>query len=317
MCAEYGNGNDDDTIRACADMFGWLYGEGQKRAKRIAHYAAHRQGPGEQGHPGAGRAARLRAAPADRVRRMRSRSCSCSARLGKAAGETAEKCIKLFRALGIWLILGTQIPDKDSLPPGITRNINTRFCLSVADQIANDMILGTSMYKLGYRATVFEPVTEAGWGILAGIGKPGARRSFSIDNDQAAKVMARAIEARAAAGVLPEPRRRPGPPGRGRAGRRGRHLARRGRRRLERDPAGTPRAACARRPTPGGSPPSSPPPCPATASPPGRSAAASTARPSTGAARPAPTSSTPSPNVTGTGAAANRPAGASASAFPR
>jgi len=70
---------------------------------------------------------------------------------GKAAGETAEKCIKLFRALGIWLILGTQIPDKDSLPPGITRNINTRFCLSVADQIANDMILGTSMYKQGYR----------------------------------------------------------------------------------------------------------------------------------------------------------------------
>jgi S-DNA-T family DNA segregation ATPase FtsK/SpoIIIE len=122
---------------------------------------------------------------------------------GKAAGETAEKCIKLFRALGIWLILGTQIPDKDSLPPGITRNINTRFCLSVADQIANDMILGTSMYKQGYRATVFEPVTEAGWGILAGIGKPGARRSFAIDNDQAAKVMARAIQARAAAGVLP------------------------------------------------------------------------------------------------------------------
>ena len=27
-------------------------------------------------------------------------------------------------------IIGTQIPDKDSLPTGITRNINTRFCLS-------------------------------------------------------------------------------------------------------------------------------------------------------------------------------------------
>jgi S-DNA-T family DNA segregation ATPase FtsK/SpoIIIE len=67
------------------------------------------------------------------------------------------------------------------------------------------MILGTSMYKLGYRATVFEPVTEAGWGILAGIGKPGARRSFSIDNAQAAKVMARAVEARGAAGALPAP----------------------------------------------------------------------------------------------------------------
>jgi hypothetical protein len=92
---------------------------------------------------------------------------------GKAAGEVAEKCIKLFPALGIILVLGTQIPDKDSLPTGITRKINTRFCLSVADQVANDMILGTSAYKLGYRATVFESVTEAGWGILAGMGKLG------------------------------------------------------------------------------------------------------------------------------------------------
>jgi S-DNA-T family DNA segregation ATPase FtsK/SpoIIIE len=39
VCAEYGSGNDDDTLKACADMFGWLYGEGQKRAKRIKHYA--------------------------------------------------------------------------------------------------------------------------------------------------------------------------------------------------------------------------------------------------------------------------------------
>ena len=204
VCAEYGNGNDDDTIRACADMFSWLYGEGQKRAKRIAHYASIGKAPENKVTP------ELAALPgsglhplvvfADEIQEL-----FLFGKLGKAAGETAEKCIKLFRALGIWLILGTQIPDKDSLPPGITRNINTRFCLSVADQIANDMILGTSMYKLGYRATVFEPVTEAGWGILAGIGKPGARRSFAIDNDQAAKVMARAIEARAAAGVLPEP----------------------------------------------------------------------------------------------------------------
>jgi S-DNA-T family DNA segregation ATPase FtsK/SpoIIIE len=117
----------------------------------------------------------------------------------------AEKCIKLFRALGIILVIGTQIPDKDSLPTGLTRNINTRFCLSVADQVANDMILGTSAYKLGYRATVFEPVTEAGWGILAGDGKPGARRSFYVDNDKAAAVMARAIDLRSGAGVLPAP----------------------------------------------------------------------------------------------------------------
>ena len=204
VCAEYGNGNDDDTVRACADMFSWLYGEGQKRAKRIAHYAAIGKAPENKVTP------ELASLPGSGLHPLivfvdEIQELFLFGKLGKSAGETAEKCIKLFRALGIWLILGTQIPDRDSLPPGITRNINTRFCLSVADQVANDMILGTSMYKLGYRATVFEPVTEAGWGILAGIGKPGARRSFSIDNDQAAKVMARAIDLRGAAGVLPAP----------------------------------------------------------------------------------------------------------------
>jgi S-DNA-T family DNA segregation ATPase FtsK/SpoIIIE len=211
VCAEYASGNDDDTLKACADMFGWLYGEGQRRAKRIKHYAELGKAPENKVTP------ELAALPgsglhplvvfADEIQEL-----FTFGRIGKDAGETAEKCIKLFRALGIILLLGTQIPDKDSLPTGITRNINTRFCLSVADQVANDMILGTSAYKLGYRATVFEPGTEAGWGILAGMGKPGARRSFYIDNDQAARVMARAIEARAAAGVLPEPTDTPARP---------------------------------------------------------------------------------------------------------
>src|SRR5204863_147331 len=84
-------------------------------------------------------------------------------------------------------IIGTQIPDKDSLPTGITRNVNTRFCLSVADQTANDMILGTSQYKLGHRATTFKPGPppegEAGWGILRGIGETGARRAYRIDSE--------------------------------------------------------------------------------------------------------------------------------------
>jgi S-DNA-T family DNA segregation ATPase FtsK/SpoIIIE len=204
VCTEYGNGNDDETLQACADMFDWLYGEGQKRAKRIAHYASIGKAPENKVTP------ELASLPGSGLHPLivfvdEIQELFLFGKTGKKAGETAEKCIKLFRALGIWLVLGTQIPDKDSLPTGITRNINTRFCLSVADQVANDMILGTSMYKLGYRATVFEPVTEAGWGILAGIGKPGARRSFAIDNDQAARVMARATDLRAAAGVLPAP----------------------------------------------------------------------------------------------------------------
>ena len=38
VCAEYGNGADDDTLTRCAAMFDWLYEEGQRRAKRIDHY---------------------------------------------------------------------------------------------------------------------------------------------------------------------------------------------------------------------------------------------------------------------------------------
>ena len=317
VCAEYGNGNDDDTLTACADMFGWLYGEGQRRSKRIEHYYQLGKAPENKV------TAELAALPGSGLHPLvvfvdEIQELFLFGKTGKAAGETAEKCIKLFRALGIILILGTQIPDKDSLPTGITRNINTRFCLSVADQVANDMILGTSAYKLGYRATVFEPVTEAGWGILAGMGKPGARRSFYVDNDQAAEVMARAIEAaRRRRGRCPPPPTDRDRPGCGRARRRSRRLARRGRRRLERDPAGTPRAACGPEVYARWEPAQLTTALSGYGIRPGRSAAGSTARPSTGAARPAPTSSPPSPNVTGTGAAANRPGGASASAFPR
>jgi S-DNA-T family DNA segregation ATPase FtsK/SpoIIIE len=123
---------------------------------------------------------------------------------GKEAGEVAEKVIKLGRALGVILLLGTQIPDKDSLPTGITRNINSRFCMSVADQVANDMILGTSAYKNGYRATIFQPEVDAGWGIMSGSGKTGSRRSFYIDTRDAARIVERAISYRVKAGTMPD-----------------------------------------------------------------------------------------------------------------
>jgi S-DNA-T family DNA segregation ATPase FtsK/SpoIIIE len=202
VCAEYGNGFDDDTLARCAAMFDWLYTECEKRAKRIAHYASVGKAPENKVTP---ELASLKGSGlhplvvfVDEIQEL-----FLSAH-GKKAAEVAEKVIKLGRALGVILLLGTQIPDKDSLPTGITRNVNTRLCLSVADQIANDMILGTSAYKNGYRATVFQPVVEAGWGILAGLGKPGACRSFYVNTAEAEKVIARAIAARTEAGTMPE-----------------------------------------------------------------------------------------------------------------
>lgn len=203
VLTEYGNGFDDDTLARCAAMFDWLYDECERRAKRIAHYARLGKAPENKVTP---ELASLKGSGlhplvvfVDEIQEL------FLSRFGKQVGEIAEKVIKLGRALGVILLLGTQIPDRDSLPPGITRNVSTRFCLSVADQVANDMILGTSAYKSGYRATVFEPITEAGWGILAGMGKPGARRSFYVNTTDAAKVVARAIALRVKAGTLPDP----------------------------------------------------------------------------------------------------------------
>jgi S-DNA-T family DNA segregation ATPase FtsK/SpoIIIE len=202
LLSEYGNGFDDDTLAACAGMFDWLYQECQHRAKRIAHYARLGKAPENKVTP---ELASLKGSGlhplvvfVDEIQELFLSS------FGKRAGEVTEKVIKLGRALGVILLIGTQIPDKDSLPPGITRNVNTRFCLSVADQNANDMILGTSAYKRGLRATVFKPVIEAGWGILAGLGEPGARRSFEVNSAAAKKVVDRAIALRVKAGTMPD-----------------------------------------------------------------------------------------------------------------
>jgi S-DNA-T family DNA segregation ATPase FtsK/SpoIIIE len=203
VLAEYGNGFDDDTLERCAAMLRWLYAECQRRSEKIAAYAAAGKAPENKVTP---ELASLKGSGLhplvvfiDEAQEL------FRSRWGKEAAEYAEKVVKLGRALGVILLIGTQIPDKDSLPTGITRNVNTRFCLSVADQTANDMILGTSAYKNGYRATVFQPVVEAGWGILAGFGKPGAHHAYQVDTDQAAKVVARAVALRTAAGTLPDP----------------------------------------------------------------------------------------------------------------
>ncbi|GAA4593734.1 FtsK/SpoIIIE domain-containing protein [Planotetraspora phitsanulokensis] len=204
VCTEYGNGFDDETIARCAAMLAWLYKECERRSKRIDHYAALGKAPENKVTP---ELASLKGSglhplivSIDEIQELFSHR-----EHGKDAGEICEKVIKLGRALGVVLLIGTQIPDKDSLPTGITRNVNTRYCMSVADQVANDMILGTSMYKNGYRATVFEPKVDAGWGILTGIGKPAARRSFFVDSNAAKQVVARAIALRVDAGTMPEP----------------------------------------------------------------------------------------------------------------
>ncbi|WP_181412247.1 cell division protein FtsK [Streptomyces griseorubiginosus] len=74
---------------------------------------------------------------------------------GKEFEEIATDLVKRGPATGIVMLLATQRPDAKSLPTGISANASARWCLKVMGQTENDMVLGTSAYKRGVRATMF------------------------------------------------------------------------------------------------------------------------------------------------------------------
>ena len=122
---------------------------------------------------------------------------------GKQAAEDAIFIIKIGRALGVFLIIATQRPDKDSLPTGVSGNVSTRFCLKVAGQMENDMVLGTSAYKNGARATTFRAKIDAGLGYLKGEENvPQVVRTYYLNTEATERVAARAHALREAAGTL-------------------------------------------------------------------------------------------------------------------
>jgi len=81
--------------------------------------------------------------------------------------------------------------------------VSIRFCLYVAGQTENDMVLGTSAYKNGLRASMFRPEVDAGLGWLKGATpEPKVTRTHHMDVKEAAAVAARARVARERAGTL-------------------------------------------------------------------------------------------------------------------
>ena len=122
---------------------------------------------------------------------------------GKRAAADATFIIKIARALGVFLVLATQRPDKESLPTGVSGNVSTRFCLKVAGQLENDMVLGTSAYKNGARATTFRPKVDAGLGYLKGEENvPQVVRTYYLNDQDTGRVAVRARVIREAAGTL-------------------------------------------------------------------------------------------------------------------
>lgn len=138
-------------------------------------------------------------------------------KLGEEITELSEYLVRVGPAAGVSLVAATQRPDAKSLPSGIRANVQLRFALRVADQQTNDMVLGTSAYKNGVRATEFA-LADKGIGYLAGEGAaPVIMRGYNVDADGAKKVLTRARAAREAAGTLTgiaagiEPERRADP----------------------------------------------------------------------------------------------------------
>jgi S-DNA-T family DNA segregation ATPase FtsK/SpoIIIE len=115
---------------------------------------------------------------------------------GKDAETICTDLIKRGPAVGINLVLATQRPDAKSLPTGISGNAGTRFCLRVMGQQENDMVLGTSMYRNGIRATMFNAAAKGvGW-LVGALDEPTVVATSYVDGPAAARVVARAVELR-------------------------------------------------------------------------------------------------------------------------
>jgi len=116
--------------------------------------------------------------------------------------ELVTDLVKRGPAVAIMVWVATQRPDAKSIPTGISANAVLRLCLKVQGQTENDMVLGTSMYKAGIRATMFSR-KDRGIAYLAGEGDdPIIVRTSYVDAPAADAIAARARAARVAANRL-------------------------------------------------------------------------------------------------------------------
>jgi DNA segregation ATPase FtsK/SpoIIIE, S-DNA-T family len=192
LCSTYVVGVDDTALEAGRDLIAWVLAECERRGKRIL--AAKKRGEAPLGKV----TPELAAKPGSGLHPVFILLDEVHELFGwdKDVAANAERAIKRGRALGIHICLATQIPDKSSLPPNITRCVTVRWCLSVGGQVENDMILGTGAYKRGLTGTVYRPRLDAGWGVTMGLEKPGPVRSFFPDDKTTKAIIARATQLR-------------------------------------------------------------------------------------------------------------------------
>jgi len=200
VCARYASGADDETAELALEALRALREECQRRAQVIKGLPRS-ECPENKVTPELASRRSLGLHPLicaiDECQELFSHK-----EFGDEAGELAEKIIKLGRALGVTLLLATQRPDAKSVPTGVSANVGTRFCLRVMGQMENDMILGTSSYKNGVRATMFAK-KDKGVGYLVGSADDAQIvKGFYVDGLAAESIAERARVARQKAGTL-------------------------------------------------------------------------------------------------------------------
>ncbi|MEV5689922.1 FtsK/SpoIIIE domain-containing protein [Micromonospora globbae] len=192
LCSTYACGVDDEALQTGRDVLAWALAECERRGARIKRARERGEAPLGKVTP---ELAAKRGSGLHPVFILLDEVHELFLAYPDAA-DAAERVAKRGRALGIILVMATQIADRDSVPPNITRCVTIRWCLSVGGQVENDMILGTGAYKRGLTATVYRPRVDAGWGVLTGLEKPGSVRSFFPDPKTAAAIVARAAQLR-------------------------------------------------------------------------------------------------------------------------
>ncbi|MGH3450398.1 MAG: FtsK/SpoIIIE domain-containing protein, partial [Haloechinothrix sp.] len=199
----YASGADEHTLEAAMTSLRELYKDLERRSATITRIAKHNRAlcPENKVTPELARNRKLGLHPIfaaiDECQELFSHDAH-----KEEAKRLAEGLIKRGPAMGIILVLATQRPDAASLPPGVSANAGLRFCLRVMGQVENDMVLGTSSYKSGIRATTFG-AKDKGIGYLVGAADdPQIVRSYYIDGPAAEKIAGRARALRERAGTI-------------------------------------------------------------------------------------------------------------------
>jgi S-DNA-T family DNA segregation ATPase FtsK/SpoIIIE len=187
----YVKGDDDDAIEAGLAELRWLRDEVTRRGKLLERHGA----------------AKVTRALATRVKGLHpmvvvfdeTHEMFEHSQFGGEAGPLAIKVVKKARKCGITLIFATQSPTAHSIPKDLTRNCSNGVALAVADQVANDGLLGSGKYRAGIRATELRPGEDRGTAVTTGLTANrfelvnGFYIPFEEDRDDVTPVITRAM----------------------------------------------------------------------------------------------------------------------------